>query len=303
MRKIFILLLIMTAVWATYCQGQQRYLDDLFTEIEKKTLTYASKDGQDLKLDIYSPREDSLTKRPFMVWMHGGGFAGGSRDNGDEVRLMKALARKGYVAVSISYRLLRKGKKTGFSCDCPREEKMRVFREAAADFMDACLYLKENAVKLGLDSDLMMIGGSSAGAEAILNAAYARDWLFDNPEYDSLQFSALLSLAGAVVDARYITEKNNIPALLFHGTDDNLVPYATAPHHYCKEEQKGYIWLDGSRTIAQRLEELGSSYLLYTFEGARHEISRIPFDQLGLIVKFLNEVAIEGKDKVLNIAE
>jgi acetyl esterase/lipase len=102
--------------------------------------------------------------------------------------------------------------------------------------------------------------------------------------------SAVLSLAGAIVDVRYITEQSAIPAVFFHGTDDNLVPYATAPHHYCAETEPGYIFLDGSRTIANRLKALDSSYLLFSYEGARHEISGIQFDQLDETFNFFDRI-------------
>lgn len=287
-----LLIVILMGVWTV--NGQERYIDDIFREVNKSTHRYAKKSGEKLELDVYQPKGDTATNRLALIWMHGGGFAGGSRENEGEVDLMKLAAKKGYVAVSISYRLTRKGK--SFSCDAPRIEKMETFRLASMDLWDAVYYMFQRSDSFRINPKGLIIGGSSAGAEGILNAAYMKDWLYEGPsKYDSIQPAALFSLAGAMIDVRYINENNAIPAVFFHGTDDNLVPYATAPHHYCKPKDIGYIWLDGSKTITERLKALKSSYLLYTFEEARHEIANIPFDRMDAVFRFLNDIVLKEK--------
>ncbi|MEO0899675.1 MAG: alpha/beta hydrolase [Bacteroidota bacterium] len=297
----------LVCIWLLGCfslSKGQRYVNNVFSQVIRSTQDYAVKDGDTLRMDIYIPRNDTVVDRPLLVWMHGGGFAGGRRDNGDEVKFMKSAARKGFVAASISYRLLRKDTKEKFGCDCPKSEKERVFKEAAYDFWDALYFLYEKSDLFGFDRQKIIIGGSSAGAEGALTAAYLRKWLFEEgSKFDSIRIKALISLAGAVMDSRYITDQNAVPAILFHGTDDNLVPYGTAPHHYCKEGTKGYIWLDGSHTIAAKLEELDASFLFYTFKGAKHEKANIPFDYQPLIFSFLNEVVVENRNRQLRVVE
>lgn len=259
--------------------------------IQKSTHEYAVKDGTSLSLDVYQTPNPDNTLRPVLLWVHGGGFSGGKRDNGMEVKLMEAFAKQGYVGVSITYRLLRKGQATGFSCDCPRSDKIEVFRESALDTWDALHFLYTQSAQFQIDPQKIIVGGSSAGAEAILNAVYLRDWLFEGPsKYDTIQPAAVFSLAGAVVDARYIGAHNAVPGVFFHGTKDNLVPYATAPHHYCAPEKPGYIWLDGSATIAEQLKANDGAYLLYTYIDARHEISGVQFDQLLVVFDFFKSV-------------
>ena len=99
----------------------------LSQEVQKSSHLYAEKDGQRLELDVYQTANPTGVARPVLIWVHGGGFSGGKRDNNMEVRLMEAVAKQGYVGVSITYRLLRKGEATGFSCDCPRSEKIKSY--------------------------------------------------------------------------------------------------------------------------------------------------------------------------------
>lgn len=264
-------------------------------DVQKSTHEYVVKDGVSLSLDVYQTDNSDNSLRPVLVWVHGGGFSGGKRDNGMEVKLMETFAKQGYVGVSITYRLLRKGQATGFSCDCPRSDKINIFRESALDTWDALHFMYTHSDKFQIDPQKIIVGGSSAGAEAILNAVYLRDWLFEGPsKYDEIEPAAVFSLAGAVVDARYIGAHNAVPGVFFHGTKDNLVPYATAPHHYCAPEKLGYIWLDGSATIAKQLKANDGAYLLYTYVDARHEISAVQFDQLPVVFDFFESV-FEGK--------
>src|SRR5205814_49223 len=60
-------------------------------------------------LDMYAPTGDTLTKRPAIVWVHGGGFAGGDKTSGELVDESNVFSKKGYVNVSIDYRLYAQG--------------------------------------------------------------------------------------------------------------------------------------------------------------------------------------------------
>ncbi|MGY5846583.1 alpha/beta hydrolase [Salegentibacter sp. HM20] len=280
--------------------AQQRFIDETFQLQPTKTHTYATKDGQALQLDVYMPAKDSLQQRPLIIFMHGGGFAGGTRTNEAEVKFAESAAKRGYVAVQISYRLTRKGQ--SFGCDFEAEGKMQTFRLAAEDFMDALNFMISEKEKFGIDPEKIIVGGSSAGAEAVLNAVYNERLMFkDLVGYENFSFAGVFSLAGAIVDARYITEENAIPGVFFHGPEDNLVPYATGPHHWCDRDKPGYIILDGSRTITEKLRKLGASYMLYSFEGGKHEHSGMPFDYFSEIFEFFNSAFLNGEKKQIEI--
>ncbi len=271
-------------------EAQEIYLDSLYKVDPIKTEVYAEKDGENLIIDLYRPAGVD-EKTPLIVFMHGGGFSGGSPKNPHEVKFARIAASQGYTVGLISYRLKRK--ETGFGCDFEASGKIETFQMAAEDFMDAVTYMHNNAEKFQIDKDKIIVGGSSAGAEAVLNAVYNPDLMFDNSEYSDIKFSAVFSLAGAIVDARYIGEEQAVPGIFFHGTDDNLVPYATAAHHYCENSKPGYLILDGSKTIVEKLKQLDTSFLFYRFKDARHEISGMPFEYLPEVFSFLKSIIFE----------
>jgi acetyl esterase/lipase len=261
----------------------------------KSTFIYSIKGADTLRMDVYSPsnldRNDSL---PVLLWMHGGGFAGGSRDNGDEVKLAKYATNHGYIGISISYRLTRKGTESGFGCDCPAKDKIETFRGATIDFLDAAQFVIENNRKLKVNANKIIAGGSSAGAEAVLSAVYMKDYyVTDKSKYQDIHFAGLLSLAGAMVDPSYISLRTAVPTVLFHGSEDNLVPFAKGAHHQCSNSQPGFLILYGSEVISTKLRTLGKSFYFNEVKGGKHEISGIPFVQLDEIFKFFNSTIFQ----------
>src|SRR4051812_12449455 len=67
----------------------------------EKDIEYSNPDDQHLQLDMARP--DGFGPYPAIVFIHGGGFRGGSRQGYDG--LIKKMATNGYVAVTVTYRL------------------------------------------------------------------------------------------------------------------------------------------------------------------------------------------------------
>ncbi|MGJ8593806.1 MAG: alpha/beta hydrolase [Aquaticitalea sp.] len=273
---LFLLLMISTAT---------------FSQVKVTTYTYSVKGQDSLKMDVYTPKNLKKTDSvPVLIWMHGGGFIGGDRAYPSEVKLAQLAAENGYLGVFISYRLTRKGQQTGFGCDCPKSEKLLTFKNAALDFLDASKFVIQNSKLLGADTSRIIAGGSSAGAEGMLNAVYMREYFVDNLKpYQNVKYAGVFSLAGAMVNADYITSTNALPSAFFHGTDDNLVPFGSAPHHFCAPNRTGYLMLDGSSTIVEKLRKLEKPYYLYKVLGGKHELSSIPFDHLDAVFTFFDK--------------
>lgn len=284
----------LTLVASTQLFAQKRYIDNIFVPGPSVTFDYAVKGIEILKLDLYEPENDTETKRPLIVFMHGGGFSGGSRNAKPEVNFAKDAARKGYLFASISYRLSRKGK--SFNCTTPMAEKMEAFHLAAEDLRDALQFLIDRDSIFRIDPTKIILAGSSAGAEAVLTAVYNDDLIFNNqPAYQNFEPAAVLSLAGAVPDVRYMLPQNAVPGVFFHGAVDQLVPYDTDSHHFCNPDNPGYMLLDGSKKIVEKLKSFNASYALCNFTNLGHEAANIPFEYLSIVYHFFDEVVIQGK--------
>lgn len=290
-KRFALLFLVLLTTGMGY--AQTRYEQKIFSEVKMKTYSYADT----LKLDFYSHKKDTVTKKPLLILVHGGGFSGGKRDNPSEIKFCEDMANRGYAVASISYRLVRKGNPLGFGCNCPADQKIETFVSVSRDILKATQYLVDKSDKLGFNPSNIILVGSSAGAEAVLNTVFMKnEFAFKKLPYTSVKYTGVISFAGAIVNANYITKKTAIPTMLFHGVKDNLVPYATAPHHLCEEYKPGFIMLDGSYTIAQKLEALDIAHTLVVDKEGTHNWASIPYAYTDLIAKFIKQNILDKKN-------
>jgi acetyl esterase/lipase len=278
--------------------SQNEYIESVYDSVIVQTFTYATKQGQNLDLDYYSPFSLSDTKRPLVIYVHGGGFSSGTRNSPKIVDFCNKLAQYGYNVASISYRLTRMGKPEGFGCDCPATEKMNTFQSAVEDLQDATFFLIENRESLAIDPQKIILAGSSAGAETVLNTAYQPPMCY-GLDSGPVSYAGVISMAGAIPDTLRIYNESAVPSLLFHGTCDNLVPFSSASHRHCQPDQQGYLPLFGSLSIAQRLRTLQVPHWLYISCGAGHEIASDPMtSSFGVMVAFCYEYVVLGKGSI-----
>ncbi len=263
-------------------------------DITRTTVDYF----QGLEMDIYQ-RED-LDDQAVLLFVHGGGFVGGSRDSPAIESLAMNLARE-MTVVSISYRLTMVGK--GFGCDVPAQEKLQTFASASLDAARATLYLINNAERFRIDRSKIILAGSSAGAETVLHLAYWKDAsTFDGKNVlpADFQYAGVISLAGAIMDDQLITSENSLPTMLVHGTCDNLVPYDYAPHHYCQKNSPGYLMLHGGGSIARRLDYLSKPYYLITICGGNHDWASIPIREMhDQMLDFIQQDVLGNRNRAI----
>ncbi|MBT8245623.1 MAG: alpha/beta hydrolase [Winogradskyella sp.] len=223
-----------------FTTAQTEYLDSLYT-VKKTTHTYKKFNRKDsLELDFYRPI--GIEKEiPLLLYVHGGGFSGGQRDDTNTKEFAYAMAQKGYAVASISYRLIRK--KLGFGCDTKTKNKIEAFDTAAEDISYAIKYILKNKSTFNVDENKVIISGTSAGAEAVLHLTYVNDNKILPKKF---KLAGVIGMAGAIISLDQIDAEKAIPTQLFHGTNDNLVPYHIAAHHYCNPNDKGYMILYGS---------------------------------------------------------
>ncbi len=256
-------------------------LNSTFLPQKMQTQTYFT-DGKDkLDLDLYLPEiQDPTKKLPVVLYVHGGGFSGGSRIESLISKMAVEMNTAGYAFVSMSYRLLMKGK--SFGCDQPAHQKIMVFQQSMIDVRRATAYLMTQQNEFNLDMSKVILAGSSAGAEAVLHTAY---WPAANLPAEALvlpvdfKYAGIISMAGALIDPTMITAENALPSLFFHGTCDALVPFDTRSHRLCSPGQSGYLLLHGAGELKNRHTQLNKAIYLVSYLNGGHEYASLPMEE------------------------
>jgi acetyl esterase/lipase len=233
-------------------------------------IEYANPDGQHLQLDIARPKTGD-GPFPAVICIHGGGFRAGKRDGYDGLCIR--LAQKGYVAMTVSYRL------------APKYQ----FPAAVHDTKAAVRWARANAAKYKIDPERIGVTGGSAGghlAQFLAVTEGVKEFEGDGGHADqSSKVTCVVNVYGPSdftksygksVDAAEVlplwlggnleTAKkthvrasplnwvtpNAAPTLCIHGTEDKYVAHEQA------------VWL------VDRLKASGVEAELLTLEGAGH---------------------------------
>lgn len=144
-----------------------------------------------LRLDLKIPRctEGSFGHQPLALCIHGGAFLEGNKEDPSIQDMCRRLAKRGYVAASINYRLGFIGDDQSWSCNFPNytclfagdsAEWVRAAYRAIQDAKGAIRYLTNRSEEFGIDRNNVFVIGESAGAIAALGAALL-DTLVEKP--------------------------------------------------------------------------------------------------------------------------
>ncbi len=211
---------------------------EAFKDIEYKKVNDVS-----LQLDIYR-RKELPTPAPTIIFIHGGAWRTGKRQ--DYLPYLIDYAEKGYIAVTVSYRL----------------QQVAKFPAAVGDVICAIKWIKSHAGEYGIDPTRIALLGASAGGHLSLMAGYAGDEPMFNdepcPSDSSAKVKAVINFYGPVdLTTPYARGRNEVkdflggtydeyfelyhlaspityvskespPTLTFHGTIDSLVPVSQA---------------------------------------------------------------------------
>lgn len=270
-------------------RSQCRYFDRIFSTVNKTanisygnapaiTSIYLSESittSQDLKVDVFQPSGDVETNRALIIFAHSGGFINGTKDNQDMQALCDTFAHYGYVTASIEYR-------KNFNLLSSNSSERAVWR-GIQDASAAVRYFKQNRSVYGIDTSKIFFMGSSAGAFMALGLAYVDDAerpssTFSSPNLGckdcsgnnyafSSRIAGIISCWGATKDSSWIQNNNNIPAQLFHGTNDGTVPFT-----------EGYpfglptiTYVRGSQQLNEQLNRTNIYHEFYPAAGQDHE--------------------------------
>ena len=257
---------------------QSRYTDDLFPGSDTMTLVYGTNVNYinqpvNLLIDYYLPRGDSDQNRAAVIFVHGGGFRSGHRNNDAILELCSKLARKGFVAASIDYR-------TGLYSDSETELSAAIVR-SVQDLNAAIRFTRAHAGLLGIDTNLIFISGASSGGITVLQKAFLKpDSTALMLGVSSLQAleagtnflpnssdaAGVFSLWGAVFDTSWITA-SDLPVGCVHSEADSTIPYITGYNR-----RNGAMKLYGSLPIVQRARGQGLFTMLHTFQSGKHDL-------------------------------
>lgn len=152
-RVLLIVTCLVGASWPAAAQDREQRLPAGI--VKHADITYAEVDGRELLLDVYSREPRPERPVPVVVWVHGGGWRGGSKDR---INRSLPILEHGYGFVSVGYRLSGEA----------------LFPAAIADVKAAFRWVRANATQYGFDAQRVGAWGSSAGGHlvALLGTAH-----------------------------------------------------------------------------------------------------------------------------------
>ena len=268
-----------------------RYIDPMFDVdvtlgIEyQQARPYGSFFEQPYHLDIYEPEDDTVSHRPVIVFQFGGGYLIGDKLFPPAPTYCPMWAELGYVCVSINYRL-------GFNPTSTGSAERAVYR-GVQDLQAALRFLCEYSDEYGIDTNRIIVTGNSAGAVSTFHStfmdpeqappsyqgfgigldSYSLGSVFEsgNNYWNNMEVSAagIICNWGAILDTNFIGDGADdwVPTIMFHGTEDNLVPYVEgAPF-----DSPFFPNVLGSSLIAQRFGNTTIPHKFVPLVGSGHE--------------------------------
>lgn len=307
MKTILLLLslFVTTQIVQAECQTD-RYKEKIFDHlVEIKDVKYGSNKNntgalQDLYYDVYmpAPEEDTLQKRPVIVFLHGGSYVGGDKAFPMLRDMCREFASRGYVSVSVQYRI----EKSSGGLDpiiqfADKSNWYKAIIRSTHDIKAAIRFLKKGATEDGnpyhIDTNNLTLYGSSAGAIGVLHTMFLDEtdllnnqwtWAvsdlggFEGNTNEYYQYGTtntvrnLILCSGAIADVAWIQEKSDMDVVAFHHTLDPSVPYG----HGCFYTAACHLGrFDGMKIYAPYLEQKGARIESYPVEGIGHPADEV----------------------------
>ena len=290
MKRIFTAFMLLLAGFAASAQNSLLSPDG--------TYVYEKRDTCDLFMDVYDPADGSEEtfmghRKPTIIFMFGGGFVGGQRDNQSYNSWFRQLTENGYRVISIDYRLGLKGaSKMGIAQVNLLDKAIHM---AVEDLFSATNFILENAEQLGVERDNIVISGSSAGAITVMQAEYevANRTSYASVLPQDFNYAGVMSFAGAILSrkGKVKYETAPCPTMMLHGTADKIVPY--------RQIALFNLGFYGGGKLVDRFKKFGYDYNMYHFIDYGHEIAGSMQSTFDLQLDFLEKNVIQGKKRII----
>lgn len=238
--------------------------------VETTGIEYGRAGDRALLLDLYKPRKQASNQLPGLLFLHGGAWRKGKRE---DYRVYTTwFASRGFVVATASYRL----------------QQVAKFPAALDDCKAAVRWMRANAPKLGIDPERIAVLGGSAGGHLAMMVGYTAD----NPEFEggsgtpgiSSHVAAVVNFYGPTdlttpfaqaasgvwdflgkkypedpalwrrASPLYQLRAGAPPTLVFHGTIDDIVP------------------IDQGDALVAKLRELGVPHEYHRLDGWPHAL-------------------------------
>jgi acetyl esterase/lipase len=244
----------------------------------ERDIVYARAGQRELLLDLYVP-PGAGTRLPVIVWVHGGGWRGGSKGSGGRARPMLG---RGYAVVDVGYRLSGEA----------------IFPAQIQDCKAAVRWVRANAATYGLDPDRIGAWGSSAGGHLVAMLGTTGDVRDFNTEDHAAQSSRVQAVcdwfgptdflqmdAHSLEGSRLGHDAPNSPESQLVGGPIQTEPYRSLarkanPISYVSKDDPPFLIMHGdkdmlvpahqSELLYEALKEAGVEVTLQIVRGAGH---------------------------------
>lgn len=132
-----------------FSREQEKYVPSSITQVENQQYKAGDKDAY---LDVFYPNGTTKAQTT-VVWVHGGGWVSGNKDQIDNY--MKIFAGRGFTTVSVNYSI------------APEKQYPTPIVQAN----EALKYLEQNADRLHIDKTQLFLAGDSAGSQIVAQLA------------------------------------------------------------------------------------------------------------------------------------
>ena len=204
--------------------AQDRYVDDVFTNILKSTnIKYDSNRSfnilfgsgypipavngnpfisADLICDIYQPDGDTIAKRPVIIVAHTGSYlpavvnrqTTGNKNDSAIVEVCTRFAKKGYVVVALNYR--QGWRATSTIQEVATQDLIQATYRGIQDVRNCIRFLRTNASTYGIDTGKIVVGGQGTGGyiALALGTVNKESEISTNPKFLRGDFTPMVNI-------------------------------------------------------------------------------------------------------------